>query len=74
MTRSKPIAVHPWSRRNLHFFAAGLGVIGLGYAALAVPPVNGFFSLTLAPLLLALGYAVLVPLGLVLPAAAPDST
>ena len=36
-------------------------VLGIGYICLAQPPVNGFLSLTLAPLLLVLGYCVIIP-------------
>ncbi len=47
--------------RNYLLFFAGLGVIILGYFALAQPPVNGFMTLSLAPVLLIVGYCVLVP-------------
>jgi hypothetical protein len=57
----------PAERNSLRFSAinaillvAGLGVITLGYAMLA----NG--STVGAPLLLVLGYAVLIPLGIIL--------
>lgn len=42
----------------------GLGLIGLGYLCLNQPPADGFVSLTLAPILLVLGYGVGVPLAL----------
>lgn len=44
---------------NLAFFAAGLAAIVLGYVLLAGGSTVG------APLLLVLGYAVLVPLGII---------
>jgi len=50
-----------FTRRNYLLFLAGLGVIILGYFALAQPPVNGFMTLSLAPVLLIIGYCVLVP-------------
>jgi len=43
-------------------FALGLAIIALGYVFLSLPPVDGFMSLTLAPLLLVLGYCVLLPI------------
>jgi hypothetical protein len=52
---------HPFTRKNWSLFAAGLGVIAMGYLLLGVPPAEGFLSLTLAPILLVLGYCVLVP-------------
>ena len=49
----------PLERANLVLFAIALGVIVLGYVVLA----RG--SITLAPILLVLGYCVLVPLAIV---------
>jgi hypothetical protein len=51
----------PFTRKNWILFGVGLLVIAVGYGCLRVPPVNGFLSLTLAPLLLVVGYCVLVP-------------
>lgn len=51
----------PFTRKNWILFAAGLGVIAVGYALLRVPPADGFLSLTAAPVLLVLGYCVLIP-------------
>ena len=48
-------------------FARALGVIGLGYALLAVPPADGIASLTVAPVLLVVGYCVLVPMAILAP-------
>lgn len=45
-------------------FGAGLAVIALGYILLSIPPAEGFFSLTLAPILLVLGYCVLIPMAI----------
>jgi len=50
-----------FSRNNYILFFAGLAVIILGYFALAQPPVSGFMTLSLAPILLIVGYCVLVP-------------
>jgi hypothetical protein len=46
---------------RLRRFAAALAAILAGYGLLLLPPANGFCSLTLAPLLLVLGYGALVP-------------
>lgn len=50
-----------FTRTNYIIFFAGLITIILGYFALAQPPVSGFMTLTLAPILLVIGYCVLVP-------------
>ena len=54
----------PYSERNMWLFGLGLATIALGYVFLSLPPVDGFMSLTLAPLLLILGYCVFIPLAL----------
>ena len=50
-------------KTSLPFFL-GLAVIIAGFACLRVPPVDSFWSLTAAPVLLVLGYVVLIPVGL----------
>ena len=54
----------PYSERNMWLFGLGLATIALGYVFLSLPPVDGFMSLTLAPLLLVLGYCVFIPIAL----------
>ena len=54
----------PYSERNMWLFALSLATIALGYVFLSLPPVDGFMSLTLAPLLLVLGYCVFIPIAL----------
>ena len=54
----------PYTERNMWLFGLGLATIALGYVFLSLPPVDGFMSLTLAPLLLILGYCVFIPLAL----------
>ena len=56
----------PYDRRNLIVFMAGSVVIAVGYICMAQPPVDGFLSLTLAPILLVIGYLGLVPAALLL--------
>ena len=56
----------PYTRRNWTFLGAGVLTILIGYLCLSQPPVDGFLSLTLAPILLVIGYCVLIPLGLLL--------
>ena len=56
----------PFTHKNWTLAAAGLAVILLGYVFLRIPPAEGFFSLTLAPVLLVVGYCVLIPLAILL--------
>ncbi|HCL30763.1 MAG TPA: hypothetical protein DIC52_20315 [Candidatus Latescibacteria bacterium] len=51
----------PFTRKNWLLFGVGLLVIVSGYGLLRIPPVDGFLSLTAAPVLLVVGYCVLVP-------------
>jgi uncharacterized membrane protein HdeD (DUF308 family) len=48
----------PFTRKNYYIFLAGLAAIVVGYIALA----QG--SITLAPILLVLGYCVIVPVAI----------
>ena len=41
-------------------------LIGIGYICMAQPPVDGFLSLTLAPILLVIGYVILIPMALLM--------
>ena len=54
----------PFGRKNYLWIGIGIGTIILGYIALAQGPVDSFWSLTLAPILLVIGYCVLVPVGI----------
>jgi len=42
----------------------GVGVIGLGYLLMAMGGTMSALSLTIAPLILVIGYAVVVPYGI----------
>ncbi len=54
----------PLSRSNYMIIGAGLIVIIAGYIAMLEGSVEGFLPLVLAPILLVLGYCVLIPLGI----------
>ena len=53
-----------FDRLNYHLFLAGVAVIVIGYVALAQGPWNSFLSLHLAPMLLLIGYCVLIPIAI----------
>jgi hypothetical protein len=54
----------PLSRENFIILGVGLAVIVLGYLAMVGAPVEGFLPLVLAPILLVLGYCIIIPLGI----------
>ena len=64
----------PFTRKNWILAGAGLATILLGYAALRVPPAEGFLSLTLAPEMLVTGYCVLIPMAILVRDRAPESS
>jgi hypothetical protein len=50
---------------NYYILLAGVAVIFLGYGALSMGPWDGFMPLTVAPILLVIGYCVIIPIGIV---------
>jgi hypothetical protein len=64
----------PFTSKNLKIFIAGLLVIGLGYVLLSIPPADGFLSLTMAPVVLVLGYCVIIPVSLLFKDTCPSSS
>jgi uncharacterized membrane protein HdeD (DUF308 family) len=54
----------PLEKENFMIIGAGLLVILVGYLALAKGPIEGFLPLTLAPVLLVIGYCLIIPLGI----------
>ena len=55
-----------FSKLNYLLFILGLLMIIIGYIVMATGHVNSFQSLTLAPILLFLGYIILIPLSLII--------
>ena len=54
-----------FGKKNYILFAIGLITLIVGYILMATGTVNSFQSLTLAPILLFLGYIVIIPVALV---------
>ena len=54
----------PFVRQNYLLFGLGLFTIVLGYVFLSMGPWDSFWSLTLAPVLLVLGYCVIIPVAI----------
>jgi hypothetical protein len=55
----------PLEPLNFKIMGAGVAIIVLGYLALSEGSVEGFLPLTVAPILLVLGYCVVLPLGII---------
>ena len=54
----------PLSKQNFLIVGIGLLVILAGYAAMLEGSVEGFLPLVVAPILLVVGYCVVIPLGI----------
>ena len=54
----------PLERENFMILGLGLLVIAAGYLAMLEGSVEGFLPLVAAPILLVLGYCVIIPLGI----------
>ena len=54
-----------FGKTNYILFSVGVATLLMGYALMGLGSVNSFQSLTLAPILLFLGYVVIIPLALV---------
>lgn len=65
-TQKKKTVVHtlPLTRRNYQILGIALLCIAAGYVALVQEPWDGFMPLIIAPVLLVIGYCVLVPLAI----------
>jgi hypothetical protein len=55
-----------FGKRNINILATGLVMLVIGYILMAQPPVNGFLSRTLAPIVLVIAYLVIIPISLMI--------
>ena len=62
--KAKMDDVFPFERENFIIMGIGLLCIVAGYVALSGNVVEGFLQLTLSPVLLVLGYCVIIPIGI----------
>jgi hypothetical protein len=58
------VASLPFTKSNYQILGGGILCIILGYIALAQEPWDGTMPLVVAPILLVLGYCVLIPAGI----------
>jgi len=61
ISRKSGVVKIAFSRLNYYLFGASALILAIGYWALSQPPVNGFLSLTFAPVMLVIGYCVMIP-------------
>ncbi len=54
----------PFERKNLIIILAGIATVGLGYLVMGESPTMSFAALTLSPIILVLGYCVIIPIGI----------
>ena len=54
----------PFDAKNMRIIALGVGVIVLGYVVMYFSPTMSDMALTVSPILLLLGYCVIVPMGI----------
>lgn len=57
----KPEKTLPFTKKNYQIFGVGILVLVLGYLSMMKGPVDSFWSLTLAPILLVIGYVGIIP-------------
>jgi len=65
LKRVRKDEIFPFEKQNYFLIAIGLLSIIAGYVALLEKTVDGFLPLYIAPILLVLGYCILIPLGIV---------
>ncbi len=61
VTRGKKAVLMPLTRENYIIFGIGLVVLVFGFIFLAQGPWDSFWSRTLAPIVLVIGYCVIIP-------------
>jgi hypothetical protein len=66
----------PYTKINLILLIVGFAFIGGGYLALSVKPWSSFASMSIAPIMLVVGYCVVLPIAILYHKreAAPETT
>jgi hypothetical protein len=62
--KKAPSVALPFTKKNYQILGLGLLIIVLGYVALSQEPWDGTMPLVIAPILLVLGYCVIIPFGI----------
>ncbi|MEW6655052.1 MAG: hypothetical protein AB1394_16510 [Bacteroidota bacterium] len=58
-----------WAKKNYVLLFCGIAILVLGYFLMAQPPWDGTTSLTLSPIVLLIGYVIVIPLAIMLKSA-----
>lgn len=61
--QAKPFAM-PFGRKNITFILIGILVVALGYLLMYMSPTMSFMALTVSPIILLIGYCVIIPYGI----------
>jgi hypothetical protein len=61
----KKIEALPLDPINYKIMIAGVVIIIAGYIAVGTEPWDGFVALTVAPILLLIGYCIVIPIGII---------
>lgn len=62
--KSKADGIFPFEKENYRIIGVGILFIIAGYIAMSGNVVEGFSQLTLSPILLLIGYCVIIPVGI----------
>ena len=62
---SKLFTSWDYNRKNYLFFAIGIAVVVLGYLLMAYGETTSFQSVKLAPILLIIGYCIIIPISII---------
>jgi hypothetical protein len=54
----------PFEKKNIIFILIGIGVVTLGYVTMAMSETMGFMALDVSPIILLIGYLVVIPMGI----------
>ncbi len=54
-----------FGKRNLLILSSGILTIIIGFVLMSQPPVDGFLSRTLAPIILVIAYLVIIPIAII---------
>jgi hypothetical protein len=62
--KAKKEAALPFTKVNYYLIAVGIGLVILGFIAMAEGGVEGTLPLVVAPILLVIGYCIIIPVGI----------
>jgi len=63
ITRKKRKSL-PFTRKNYQIFGIGILILIIGYIFLSIGPEDSFFTRTLGPVILVIGYCIVIPLSI----------